>query len=88
MFRPSDQRRVQAAFDAALPAPYEAFVKLEADRTVMRVSVPDPDNELLPVAQAVWTYDASVKDRKQPTDEELAQIGARFAVICAEYTGT
>lgn len=87
MFRPSDVRRVQAAFDAGLPAPYEATVTVEDSRITMRVSIMDPDDDTLPVAQAVWTYDAAFKYRKQPTDAELADIVTSMTQACNEYTG-
>ena len=44
MFRPSDERRVQAHFDSILPAPYEAEISMSADRTQMTVRVMDPDD--------------------------------------------
>lgn len=85
-FRPSDVRRVQAAFDAGLDAPYEAQIQLENMRKTMRVVIMDPDDEQLPVAQAVWWFDPdALKGVKQPRDEEIAGIVASHKRICEDY---
>lgn len=87
MFRPSDERRVQAAFDAGLDAPYEAELLLEDGRRTMRVRVMDPDNQEIPVAQAIWWHDpAAPKTRRQPDDGEVARLVTEFNGICAAYT--
>lgn len=89
MFSPSDKRRVQAAFEKALELPYEAQIELSADRRAMRVFVNDPDDESIPVAQAMWTYDGSKLGvtRRQPADAELELIAAQFKTACAEHAG-
>lgn len=88
MFRPSDQRRVQAHFDTVLPAPYEAEILLEDDRLTLRARVMDPDDQNLPVVQAIWGYDTlpTRRGQKQPADDELAVIGADFIAACNAYT--
>jgi hypothetical protein len=85
MFRPSDERRVQAMFERLLPAPYEADTYLEEGRTVLRVEVLDPDDQTLTVASGLWTYDPDIKHKKQPTDEELEDIALRVTAICLRY---
>lgn len=85
MFRPSDQRRVQASFDAALPAPYEAQVTLLDERRSLAVTIMDPDEPSLPVANAVWWYDPALKNAKQPADAEIAAISAQMQRDCEEY---
>lgn len=86
MFLPSDVRRVQAAFDAGLDAPYEAQVQLENMRKTLRVVIMDPDDETLPVAQAYWWFDENaLKGTKQPRDDELFAIIAAHRQICADY---
>lgn len=86
MFRPSDERRVQKAFDDTLEAPYEAEIQLEDNRKTMRVVIMDPDDPALPVAQAVWWFDpTALKGRKQPADEEIALIAAQMNRVCADY---
>lgn len=88
MFRPSDQRRVQAACDAGLPPPYEARVTLSDDRLTLSVAITDPDDEALPVAQASWIYEPLLKYReKQPSDEEVAQIVTSLAQACSDHSG-
>lgn len=86
MFRPSDVRRVQQAFDTDIIPPYEAAVTLSEDRLTLTVAIADPDDAALPVAQASWTYDEAFRYRQQPTSDELAQIVAQFIVICSDYT--
>jgi uncharacterized protein YcfL len=87
MFRPSDQRRVQAAFDAAIEAPYEVTITLEDNRMTMRAQVMDPDNAAIPVVQAIWWYDpAGLKNRPQPSNDEVARIAAEFNTACQAYT--
>lgn len=86
MFRPSDVRRVQAAFDAALTPPYEAQTTLEDDRKTLRVVIEDPDEARLIVAQAVWWFDESkARETKQPADAEIATILNAMQVACSEY---
>lgn len=85
MFRNSAVARVQAAFAAAIPAPYEAEIKLEDDRNTMRVVVTDPDDPALPIAQVIWQWDIKGPTRLQPSDEEIAVIANSFALICADY---
>lgn len=88
MFRPSDQRRVQAHFDGVLPAPYEAEILLEDERLTLRARVMDPDDQSMPVVQAIWSYDTlpTRRNQKQPLDEELAVIGTEFIAACNAYT--
>lgn len=86
MFRPSDVRRVQAAFDQALEAPYEAQVQLTGDRKSMRVVIMDPDDETLPVGQAIWTFDDTApKTMGQPSAAEVSSIVTSLKVVCDEY---
>lgn len=86
MFRPSDVRRVQAAFDEGLEAPYEAQVQLENMRKTLRVEIMDPDDETLPVAQSVWWFnDLAPKTAKQPAEAELGAIVASMRQVCTEY---
>lgn len=85
MFRPSDERRVQAAFDRLLPAPFEADIYVEEQRTVLRVEVLDPDDPSLPVASARWTYDAQITYRKQPSDDEIEEIAASIVEACNRW---
>lgn len=86
MFRPSDVRRVQAAFDAGLDAPYEAEVQLENMRKTLRVVIMDPDEPALPVAQTVWWFDDGAdKSVKQPSDAELGAIVGQHIRICTDY---
>lgn len=86
MFRPADQRRVQAAFDEGLDPPYDAQIQLENMRRTMRVVIMDPDDASLPVAQAVWWFDdMALKGVKQPSDTEIAAIIDRMKRICSDY---
>ena len=86
MFRPSDVRRVQAAFQAALPAPYEATITLSPDRLELIVTVADPDEPQLVVSSGIWTHDPrALKGSKQPDDAEIAEIAAMNIAICTEY---
>lgn len=86
MFMPSDQRRVRAAFDGALPQPYEADITMGEGRKSIRVSVLDPDDETLFVAQATWLFEEPrPANRKQPSDEELAEIVKAFITICNDH---
>lgn len=86
MFRPSDVRRVQAAYDAALDPPYEAQVQLENMRKTMRVIIMDPDDQQLPVAQAVWWFDTDApRTVKQPADAEVAATAASHKRVCTDY---
>lgn len=86
MFLPSDKRRVQAAFDAKMPEPFEATVTLEEERAAMRVVVLDPDNDQLVVAQAMWWYEEPRTPGKvQPANAEVDSIAAAFVQICSEY---
>jgi hypothetical protein len=86
MFRPSDVRRVQAAFDAALDPPYEAEIQLNEARTAMRAIVMDPDDPALAVVQVVWEFDDDKRrDVKQPSDTELAYHIEAHRQICTEY---
>jgi hypothetical protein len=55
-FRKSDARRVQALFDEAVTAPYEAEVVLSNANTVMTISVADPDNAALNVVKCSFDY--------------------------------
>lgn len=88
MFRPSDVRRVQAACDAGLPAPFEAAVTLSSDRLALSIAITDPDDASLPVAQASWAYDPMLKYRdKQPSDAEVSDIVASLAQACSDYSG-
>lgn len=86
MFRPSDERRVQAAFDTDLLPPYEAAITMEDNRKSMRVVVADPDDQKLTVAQAIWWFDdRAPRSAKQPADDEIGTIVAAFMVACSEY---
>lgn len=86
MFRPSDVRRVQAAFDAALPAPYEATITVSPDRLELIVTVNDPDEPHLTVSSAVWTFDPrALKNSLQPDDAEIVAIATAHTQICADY---
>lgn len=85
MFRPSDARRVQAAFDTDLLPPYEAELTIEDDRKTLRVVVKDPDDPALTVAQAVWWHDPKAVHTKQPADGELGVIVHAIMVACSEY---
>lgn len=86
MFRPSDVRRVQQAFDTDILPPYEAAVTLSEDRLTLTVAIADPDDATLPVGQASWTYDEAFRYRQQPTNEELAHIVTQMVLICSDYT--
>lgn len=85
MFRPSDVRRVQAAFDNALPAPYEAEIELADQRTTLMVRIADPDNNALTVGSVTWTFDAVRPKERQPSASELAQIVAAQVTVCNEH---
>lgn len=86
MFRPSDVRRVQAEFDDTLEAPFEAQVQLENKRMTMRVVIMDPDDESLPVGQAVWWFDENIpRNVKQPSLEEVKLIRAQLNRVCIDY---
>lgn len=85
MFRPSDERRVQAVLDATLPAPFEATLTLTDQRRTMTVTILDPDDAALTVASAVWWFDDRVKGRAQPSPAELTSIADSFALICNDY---
>lgn len=86
MFRPADGKRVQKAFDDLLEPPYEAQVQLENMRKTMRVVIMDPDDESLPVGQAVWWFDEKQpKSVKQPADDEIATIVESLRKVCEDY---
>lgn len=86
MFRPSDVRRVQKVLDDTIEAPYEAEIQLEDGRKTMRLVIMDPDDETLPVAQAVWWFDPdALKGRKQPEDAEILVIARQMNGVCADY---
>ena len=85
MFRPSDQRRVQAELDAMLPAPYEAVVTLADERRKMYVTIADPDDPDINVAACLWVFDPSRKLEKQPSDEELKAVVGNLTIICEAY---
>ena len=86
MYRPSDVRRVQAVLDATLDAPYEAEVQLENMRKTMRVSIMDPDDAELPVAQAVWWFDENLpKSVAQPSNSEVTAIADSLKQACTDY---
>lgn len=85
MFRPSDVRRVQAAFDDALPAPYEAELELLDYRRTLKVRIADPDDASRTVGMVMWWYDPTRPKSLQPSKEELAQIVAAKAKVCEDY---
>jgi hypothetical protein len=86
MFRPSDVRRAQAAFDDAIDPPYEATVTLSPDRLTLRTTVVDPDNGVMPVANGSWQFDPlAIKTKKQPSEEELNEIATQFNTICLAH---
>lgn len=86
MYLPSEQRRVQAAFDKALPPPYEAEITMEELRKSMRVAVADPDDATKTVVQAVWWYEERwPRGTPQPAQEELNQIVAAFVKVCNDH---
>lgn len=85
MFRPSDARRVQAAFDTDLIPPYEAVVTLEADFASMRAVIADPLDPNLTVAQAIWWHDANAISEKQPAEAEIGVVVHSMMVACSEY---
>jgi hypothetical protein len=86
MFRPSDVRRVQTAFDDNLDPPYEAEIQLDGERLALRVIIMDPDDPALTVAQAIWPFDQSLdKSVKQPADAEIASIVEVQKQICVDY---
>jgi len=83
MYMPSDHRRIRAAFDGTMPAPYEADVIMGEGRKSIRVCVLDPDDETKTVAQAMWEFEESkLRNGKQPSDAELAEIVKAFVDIC------
>lgn len=86
MYLPSEQRRVKAAFDAALPRPYEAEIAMEDFRKTMRVTVADPNDETKTVVQAIWWYEeGKPRGTAQPSNEELASIVAAFVKVCTDH---
>lgn len=87
MFRQSDVRRVHAAFDEALPEPYEAGIVLSQDRKTLAVTVPDPDTAGLTVASCSWAFDPHLAARRilQPRDEETAAMAKTIAGICGDH---
>jgi hypothetical protein len=90
MFRPADQRHVQAAMDAALPPPFQAEIELLYSRTGMRAFVTDPDNHAMPVAQVTWDYDTSkaMNGKAQPREAELAYVISQFVTACQAYAAS
>ena len=85
MFRPSDERRIQAILDALIPPPYEAELSLEDERKTLRVVIADPDDAGLIVAQAVWTYDEKAIEQRQPRDGDLEATLHSLQAACAGY---
>lgn len=86
MYLPSEQRRVKAAFDAALPRPYEAEIAMEDFRKTMRVTVADPNDVTKTVVQAIWEYDERwAKGSPQPSNDELAAVVGAFVKICTDH---
>ena len=85
MFRPSDERRVQALFDVELPPPYEATISLRDERRELWVTVTDPDDSTRTVVMCAWVYDERRKLEKQPSEAELSEKAARFVEICNAY---
>lgn len=88
-FRRSDASRVEAVFAEALPEAFEAEVTLSNGSTTMTVTVMDPDDETIPVANCSFEFDQSpLKARAvQPNEDEVASIAASFAQICTDYAG-
>jgi hypothetical protein len=90
MFRPADQRTVQAAMDAALPQPFQAEIELMEGRSRMRVFVADPDNHAMPVAQVTWDYYTfkTMNGKPQPREGELAYVISQFVAACQAYAAS
>lgn len=86
-FRILDQRRVQAAFDAVVPPPYDPVVTLTANNEALAVRVMDPARPDLTVASCEWRHDGSnlMARQEQPPRSEVEEIAATFVTICAEY---
>lgn len=86
-FRILDQRRVQAAFDAVLPPPYDPVVTLTGNNEVLAVRVMDPERPELTVASCEWRHDGSklMARKEQPSSAEVTEIASTFVGICAEY---
>lgn len=86
-FRKSDARRVQALFDEAVTAPYEAEVTLSNANAVMTISVADPDNAALNVVTCSFDYNPApaVRTVDQPRAQEVMEQCAVFATACSEY---
>ena len=89
-FRAGDGRRVQQIFDAALPQPYEAIVTISPDGSQMLVTMADPDDAALPVAQCLFEFEP-IKPGKtvvpivQPDPAEANRIAAHWVEVCAVY---
>jgi len=86
-FNANDLRRVQAAFDAAVPAPYQASALLISDASAISVWVPDPDNPALTVVQVRfdWNNGRVARRSRQPKESELDRITGEFVTICEAY---
>lgn len=86
MFRSSDERRVQAIFDAGLPPPYEAEIAMSGERRAMKVFIRDPDQPELIVAAAEWWFDDGLpRNIKQPADKEIESILSAHVQACTEW---
>lgn len=86
-YRKADVRRVQALFDEAVPAPYEAEVSLTNGNMTMVIAVADPDNDTLNVVNCSFNYaDTPVmRGLDQPPAREVMEQCASFAAICNAY---
>jgi hypothetical protein len=88
-FRQTDVRRVQAVFDQAIDAPYEAIASLQAPDQ-MAVKIMDPDEPEFCVWQCRFDYVAPrpyarAEQRRQPSDAEIAGLAAHAAAVCIRY---
>lgn len=88
MFRSSDVRRVKAAMDAAIPAPYEADVVMERGGLDITATLTDHATGKM-IASCLWTFQPLKKGSKlkieQPSKDEIKHIANRFAALCAEF---
>lgn len=82
-FRNTDRRRVMAAFEEAIPAPYDPVVSLTGDKLTVRIA--DPEREELTVVQCEWVFDPNRPTQPQPSTGEVAQIVNAFVSICGQY---
>lgn len=95
-FSTRDVRRVAEAFDEAIPHPYKPAIVLAETGESISVTIKDPGNPALTVAQCRFDYQflprrrarskASIADHQQPSAAEIKLISSELAMACRDYT--